>query len=161
MSSRAPIPIYSCRGSFLPFPIPYLNVPFFHNVNSGLTNINTFTHLFNPVIHIKQFQNCFSHTIAKSKLDKKSSVFIYAAPPTTPKIKVYSQILHSSVTWISLKKKPFSVIVLFIWNTVYLFELDPPSLLISFHFLNMENINMLLKVKSVSKRHTWGSVMPS
>ena len=60
------IPVYQL-GSFSSFPLPSLHVPS-STVRTLASSVNTFNHLFNPVLHVKHCQNCFADTsVVKTK----------------------------------------------------------------------------------------------
>lgn len=61
-------------SSFWHSPMAYFYLPF-HSENSGSQNINSFTYLFIPTVHIRLFWNHHTHTPMQSR-PKKSTVFV-------------------------------------------------------------------------------------
>lgn len=71
-------------------------------VNSLLSqNINIFTHLLNPAIYIKQFQNCLTHITMQTSLPSKVQGFFCPQNPTESIQSEYVVIMFKSF-WDSL-----------------------------------------------------------
>lgn len=70
--------------------------PFFRCDNPGYQNINTFTHLWNNGIHLKQFQKLLQKHYNKQPLEKSSGFICNSPNPTFP-------FLHTSLC--SIRRK--------------------------------------------------------
>lgn len=158
----APLLIHPYRGSFLPYLIPYLYVPSSTvRKNPGSTNINTVTHLLNPIIHLNSFRIVLPTPLQKAKLMSKSSLFFYVSSSSPPKTKG----IQANITFINylvhffVNPLQYNCVI----HLKYNLSVSVSSLiLVDFIlFLNMENSNMFLKVKTISKKLAQGSVIPS
>lgn len=85
----------SLQDSFLSSHIPYYALSSIVRMLVA-DNTNVFTHLLNPVIHLKKLQTCSTHTTIENKTSKKSSgQDLFSIPIFTAGLKVYTQILGS------------------------------------------------------------------